>query len=54
MFTDGQTDDGRQAHAYIPQTFRSGDKKGWLHVYYRILDTLTQTHGCTLQKAITH
>ena len=30
MFTDGRTDDGRtdgrQAHRYIPRTFRSGDK----------------------------
>ena len=25
--TDGQTTDGRQAHRYIPRTFRSGDKK---------------------------
>ena len=24
--TDGQTTDGRQAHPYIPRTFRSGDK----------------------------
>ena len=27
MFMDGWTD-GRQAHRYIAQTFRSGDKKG--------------------------
>ena len=27
MFTDGQMTDGRQAHRYIPRTFRSGDKK---------------------------
>ena len=29
MFTDGRTDgqtDGRQAHRYIPRTFRSGDR----------------------------
>ena len=26
MFTDGQTAGGRQAHCYIPRTFRSGDK----------------------------
>ena len=26
--TDGQTTDGRQAHRYIPRTFRSGDIKG--------------------------
>ena len=30
MFTDGRTDvrtdDARQAHRYIPRTFRSGDK----------------------------
>ena len=25
--TNGQTTDGRQAHRYIPRTFRSGDKK---------------------------
>ena len=24
--TSGQTTDGRQAHRYIPRTFRSGDK----------------------------
>ena len=27
MLTDGQTTDGRQAHPYIPNNFRSGDNK---------------------------
>ena len=40
MFTDGRTSggtDGRQAHRYIPRTFRSGDKKGLIIQYLQKL-----------------
>ena len=35
MFTDGRTD-GRQAHRYIPQTFRSGDKNDTVDTIFKL------------------
>ena len=45
MLTDGRTD-GRQAHRYIPRTFRSGDKNATLFEWkirgllFIVLDTV--------------